>query len=351
MTTPSVVVIGPGLMGLKHIEMLQEHPRCALAGIVTPRRDTSRNIGERFPDTPIFDTLEACLAAGSPSGVIISSPNEFHYEQAKLCIERDIPVLIEKPITAEHAEAAHLVDLAERRGAKVLVGHHRVHSPLMTAAKAVIDAGRLGRLVAIQGSAIFYKPADYFEAGPWRSRPGGGPILINLIHEIGIMRALCGEIAAVQAIASNAIRHYPVEDTVAINLQFRNGVLGTFILSDTGASPHSWEQTSRENLVYPTYPNDDCYSITGTLGTLEFPSMRLRSHPAPQSPSWHTPLVEEVIPVTRQDPLVRQLENFLAVILGTAAPIVPAFDGARNVRVAEAIRQSAETRSLVELDA
>jgi predicted dehydrogenase len=336
---------------MKHIQMVQENPRCDLAGIVTSGQDSIAIVGERYPNVPIFENLEASLVKGAPSGVIISSPNEFHYEQAKLCIEHDVPVLIEKPITPQHAEAAHLTALAAQRRAKVLVGHHRVHSPLMTAAKAVIDEGRLGRLVALQGSAIFYKPQDYFEAGPWRSRPGGGPILINLIHEIGIMRALCGEIAAVQAIASNAIRHYPVEDTVAINLQFRNGVLGTFILSDTGASPHSWEQTSRENPVYPTYPEDDCYSITGTQGTLEFPSMRLRSHPAPQSASWHTPLVEEVIPVTRQDPLERQLENFLAVILGNATPIVPAFDGAQNVRVAEAIRRSAETRSLVEFDA
>ncbi len=351
MTTPSIIVVGPGLMGLKHIEMIQAHPRCELAGIVTPGCNASRNIGERFPDTQIFDTLESCLAAGTPSGVIISSPNEFHYAQAKLCIERGIPVLIEKPITAHHDEARDLVDLADRHGAKVLVGHHRVHSPLLTAAKAIIDGGRLGRLVAFQGSAIFYKPAEYFAAGPWRSQPGGGPILINLIHEIGIMRTFCGEIAAVQAIASNAIRQYPVEDTVAINLQFRNGVLGTFLLSDAGASPHSWEQTSRENPVYPTYPSEDCYSVTGTLGTLDFPSMRLLSHPAPQSPSWHTPLVEEVIPVPREDPLARQLGNFLEVILGTAAPIVPAYDGAQNVRVAEAIRRSAETRSLVELDA
>jgi predicted dehydrogenase len=350
MTKLAIVVVGPGLMGLKHIQLIQENPRCQLTGIVTPERDSANDLGERCPDVPIFENLEACLARGTPSGVIISSPNEFHYDQAKLCIERDIPVLIEKPITAHHDEAVHLLDLASRRGAKVLVGHHRIHSPLITAAKAVIDGGRLGRLVAIQGSAIFYKPPDYFEAGPWRTRPGGGPILINLIHEIGIMRALCGEIAAVQAIASNRIRQYPVEDTVAINLQFRNGVLGTFMLSDTGASPHSWEQTSRENPVYPTYPDEDCYSLTGTLGSLEFPSMRLRSHPAPQSPSWHTPLAEEVIPVTRQDPLVRQLENFLEVILGVAYPIVPAFDGAQNVRVAEAIRRSAETKSLVELD-
>jgi len=344
-----LIVVGPGLMGLKHIELIVKSARCELAAIVTPEREVFNDIGERL-NVPMFHNLDACLTSVAPSGVIISSPNEFHYDQAHLCIEREIPVLIEKPITSNYADAMRLVDLVARREAKVIVGHHRAHSPLMATAKAAIEDGRLGRLVAIQGSAIFYKPPEYFDAGPWRREVGGGPILINLIHEIGIMRTLCGEISAVQAIASNRLRQFPVEDTVAISLQFRNGALGTFLLSDVGASPRSWEQTSRENPVYPTYPDEDCYSITGTLGSLDFPTMRLKSHPAPQAPSWHAPFTEEVIPVVRQDPLERQLDNFLDVILGVAAPVVTAFDGAQNVRVAQAIRRSAETKSLVECD-
>lgn len=346
MSKPRLVVVGPGLMGLKHIELILKNPRCELAGIVTPEREVFNDVGKRL-NVPLFHDLKICLASADPAGVIISSPNEFHYDQASLCVERGVPVLIEKPITSSYDDAARLVDLVSRWKTKAIVGHHRAHSPLMAAAKAVIEDGRLGRLVALQGSAIFYKPAEYFEAGPWRREPGGGPILINLIHEIGIMRTLCGEISAVQAIASNAIRGFAVEDTVAISLQFRNGALGTFVLSDTGASPRSWEQTSRENPVYPTYPDEDCYSITGTLGSLDFPTMRLKSH---ATPSWHVPLVEEVIPVVRQDPLQRQLDNFLDVILGLADPVVTAFDGAQNVRVAEAIARSAATKSLVELD-
>jgi len=349
MTTQRLVVVGPGLMGLKHIELILKNPRCELAGIVTPEREIINDVGERL-NVPLFHDLETCLKTLAPSGVVISSPNEFHYDQACLCVARDIPVLIEKPITSEYEDAVRLVDLVERRKAKAVVGHHRAHSPLMATAKAIIEEGRLGRLVALQGSAIFYKPPEYFDAGPWRRELGGGPILINLIHEIGIMRTLCGEISAVQAIVSNRLRQFPVEDTVVVNLQFRNGALGTFVLSDTGASPRSWEQTSRENPVYPTYADEDCYNITGTLGSLDFPTMRLKSHPAPQAPSWHTPLTEEVIPVVRQDPLERQLDNFLDVILDVAAPVVTAFDGAQNMRVVEAIRRSAETNSLIALE-
>ena len=121
------------------------------------------------------------------------------------------------------------------------------------------------------GSAVFCKPDSegYFDPPyDWRRRPGGGPILINMVHEVGNLRAMVGEIVAVQAFASNATRGFEVEDTVAINLRFQGGALGTFLLSDTAASPRSWEQTSRENEAYATYDDEDAYVIIGTRGSL-----------------------------------------------------------------------------------
>ena len=142
----------------------------------------------------------------------------------------------------------------------MLVGHHRRHSPILHKAVEIVRSGVLGPLVGVIGSAVFYKPdADGYYDGPnaWRRQPGGGPILINMIHEIGNLRAMVGEIVAVQAFASNATRGFAVEDTVAINLRFANGALGTFLLSDTAASPKSWEQTSQENKAYASYDDED----------------------------------------------------------------------------------------------
>lgn len=341
-----IVVVGPGLIGKEHIRLINEHPRCELGAIVAPDHETNDAIAAA-QHAPLFHDLGECLSNQDVDGVIISSPNEFHAAQAQLCIQSGIPVLIEKPITVTVAEGEALVAMATQWRAKVMVGHHRAHSPLLELARSTIASGRLGRIVTVMGSAQFYKPARYFEDGPWRRELGGGPILINLIHEIGNLRSLCGEITVVQAISSSVVRNFPVEDTVVINLAFANGALGTFVLSDTAATAKSWEQTSRENPSYPTYADEDCYTLAGTVGSLAIPTMRLRYYDTGMEPSWWTPFREEVLEIRREDPLARQLDHFVQVIMGPCEPLVSAADGLRNLMITEAVRRSAATQKSV----
>jgi predicted dehydrogenase len=237
----------------------------------------------------------------------------------------------------------------EATGAKVLIGHHRAHSAIMAKAKQVVDSGKLGALVAVMGSALFFKPDSYFEDGPWRREVGGGPILINMIHEVHNLRMLCGDIVAVQAFQSNATRGFAVEDTVAINLRFANGVLGSFMLSDTAASARSWEQTSQENKAYTSYADEDCYVISGTHGSLSVPTMRLKTFARDEDRSWWKPFEVSAIDLVRDDPLSRQVEHFCDVVQGLASPLVTARDGLNNLRVTEAIAQAARTGGLVDV--
>ncbi|MEN9983285.1 MAG: hypothetical protein RI918_1254, partial [Pseudomonadota bacterium] len=253
------------------------------------------------------------------------------------CMEAKLPILLEKPIATTVAEGEKIIAMVAATNAKVLIGHHRAHSPIMAKAKEVIDSGKLGKLVAFMGSAMFFKPDHYFVDAPWRKELGAGPILINMIHEVHNMRMICGEIVAVQALGSHAIRGFAVEDTVAINLRFANGALGTFMLSDTAASAKSWEQTSQENKSYASYDDEDCYVITGTHGTLSVPTMRLKRYANDEDRSWWIAFDASVVSMVRDDPLKLQIEHFGAVIRGEVQPLVSAYDGLQNLRVTEAI--------------
>jgi predicted dehydrogenase len=347
MNKTRIAVAGAGMIGQTHIAVLRQSPTCSLSAIVDPV--ASARIQADTAGVAFYSSLAEMFGADKPDAVILATPNHLHVPQAIECTSAGVAVLVEKPIAPTVAEAEILVRAVEETGARLLIGHHRAHSPIMAKAREVIQQGTLGRIVAVTGSATFYKPDSYFADSPWRSQIGGGPILLNLIHEIHNLRLLCGEIAAVQAIASNAVRGFAVEDTVAINLRFASGALGTFMLSDTAASARSWEQTSQENKAYPSYNDEDCYLISGTNGSLAVPTMRLKTYPRPQDRSWWHPFEVSVVDMQRGDPLKHQIEHFGAVARGEVEPLVSARDGLTNLRVTEAIAAAALSGSLIEL--
>lgn len=344
-----IAVAGAGLIGQAHIRVLQASTTCALSAVVDPSPAAAAVATQA--GVPLFSSIDELLAQDRPDGLLLATPNPLHVPQALRCIAAGLPILVEKPIATTVAEGQALVNAVERAGARVLIGHHRAHSPIMVKARQVVQSGQLGRLVTVMGSATFYKPDAYFDGGPWRREPGGGPILINMIHEVHSLRMLCGEIKAVQAFASNATRGFVVEDTVAVNLRFANGALGSFMLSDTAASPRSWEQTSQENKSYATCEDEDCYVVAGTHGSLSVPTMRLKTYPSDEDRSWWKPFEVGTVGLVRDDPLKHQMEHFGAVVRGEASPLVTARDGLQNLKITEAIAEAAASGRVVELNA
>ena len=343
-----IAVVGAGMIGRRHVELIRHSADCVLAAIVDPApaaADYARTL-----DAPRFASLYEVLADARLDGIVLATPNQVHVPQALECIGAGVPVLVEKPIAHTVDAARTLCDAAEVAGVPVLVGHHRRHGAIIAKAVEIIAAGTLGRLVAAVGTALYYKPESdgYFDEA-WRREPGGGPILINMIHEIDNLRALCGEIVAVQAFASNATRKFEVEDTAAIALRFANGALGTFMLSDTAVSDRSWEHTAGEDPAYAKAHSDedDCYLIAGTLGSLAVPTMRIERYADARRRSWHEPFVKSAAPLEVVDPLARQLAHFCDVIRRRAKPRVSARDGLRNLQIVDAIGAAARSGCVV----
>jgi len=341
-----ISVVGAGLIGIRHVEEIVASDCAELASIVDPG-PAGPAVADKF-GVVCHRTLAELFQRDKPDGIILATPNQLHVEGALACIAAGVPVIVEKPLADTIEGAVRIVEAGESAGVPVLTGHHRNYSPIMATAKKVVNEGVLGRIVAVTGTALFYKPDDYFDVGGgWRREPGGGPILLNLTHEVNNLQQLLGRIVRVQAVASNAVRGFPVEDTAAMVFTFANGALGTFLLSDAAGSARSWEQTSRENASYSTYPDEDCYHIAGTAGSLSVPTMRLKVFAG--KPSWWEPLETSTIEIDRSDPLANQIVHFAAVISGDAEPICSARDGLDTMRVVDAVIESAATGQPVDL--
>lgn len=349
--TLQIAVAGAGAIGRRHIELIQANPRTRLCAVVDPMpasRDYAASLGVLHFSS--LDELFASADKNRPDGVILATPNHLHVPGALACMQHGVPAIIEKPVAESLAAGQQLAAALAASPVPMLVGHHRRHSSTLQLARQAIQSGSLGRVVSVMGSAQFYKPDSYFASGPWRREPGGGPILINLIHEMDNLRYLCGEVESVHAIASNAVRQFAVEDTVAMTLSFASGALGTFTLSDTAVSPRSWEQTSGENPDYPHYPSEDCYFIAGTSASIAVPTLRTWSYADDgREPGWFTPFAEQTLPLQAVNPLAAQLDHFCDLITGQAEPIITVADALQSLLTVEAVRQSIATGQTVAL--
>lgn len=346
MNKARLAVLGAGLMGKKHAELIAASDACSLVGIcdVDPGR---RSVAEEF-QVPFYQDAKELLQHERPEGAIIATPNSLHSASAEICARQSVHVLIEKPIADTLEEAHQIVKTVDDCRIQVLVGHHRRYNPLIQEARSLVQGGALGKLVAVSVLWTLLKPADYYQVD-WRcKRPGGGPTLINLIHDLDSLRFICGEIRQVYAQSSSAVRELEVEDSLGITLSFDNGALGSVLASDATPSPWSYEATTHENPYY-FHTNQNCYHFLGTLGSLAFPRMELWRYADKARMGWQHPMEKSRWKVKEADPLMSQLEHFCRVIRGEEKPLVDGRDGMRSLAVALAVLESTRRQGPVEL--
>lgn len=330
-----LAVMGAGLIGKRHVQHVLSEPEATLCAIVDPSL-TGKQLAAEV-GVPWYPSFRDMIASDRPDGVIVATPNQVHVQNGMEAVEAGIPALIEKPIADDIASGEALISAAEAKGVPILTGHHRRHNPMIQKAKAVLDAGTLGTVLVVNVMFWAFKPDDYFDVG-WRREKGAGPVFLNLIHDVDTMRYLFGEIAAVQARESNAVRGNAVEETCVILFEFENGILATASVSDSVVAPWSWEMTTGENPAYPR-TEEACYVIGGTYGSLTVPALDIWTNADERS--WLRPIDKERIAVDHEDPLTLQIRQFCKVIRGEEEPLVSGREGLNTLKVIDAVKRSA----------
>ena len=103
-----LAVVGAGLVGQRHIAAISQADGVDLAAVVEP--------GATEQPVPVFKSLSEMFDAVAVDGVILSTPTLLHVEGAMECVQRSVPVLIEKPLAASADDAQELIDFALPQG-------------------------------------------------------------------------------------------------------------------------------------------------------------------------------------------------------------------------------------------
>jgi predicted dehydrogenase len=130
-----VAVIGVGYLGKFHVEKFSKMADVDLVGIVDIDKARAVEIAKRYSLTPYFSHEEI---SGKVDAVSVVVPTPDHFNISKYFLERDVDVLIEKPMTISLEEADELIDFAESRGLLIQVGHLERFNPAVVALEGIV---------------------------------------------------------------------------------------------------------------------------------------------------------------------------------------------------------------------
>lgn len=319
-----VGVIGTGHLGSLHVKMFNQIDICTLSGVYDANPEQAKKISGEY-NVKAFQSLKEIIK--NCDAVSIASITSTHYEIAKECLENNLHVFIEKPITAQISEAEELVMIADERNLNLQVGHiERFNPALLSLEKYNLEP-------------MFIQTDRLAQFNP---RGTDVAVVLDLmIHDIDIILSLIkSEVKKIDAsgvaVVSDSI------DIANARIEFENGAVANVTSSRISQKKMrkmrmfqrdtyiSLDFTTGVSEVYRLTPVDD-KSSEGLVSFGEIGIGEKRKRIIYEQP--------EVIEVNA---LKYELELFINSIIKKEKPVVTGEDGLRALKVAETIVRKIE---------
>jgi len=261
--------------------------------------------------------FEDMLKTEELDGVVICSPDSLHAEHCLACLERNLPVLVEKPITRSLVDALKICRLADEKGAPLMAVANKRYSPPYLRARKLVEQGPVTNpaLYAAKFN-LGYDYVDLFEAGT--------------IHIFDMTRYLMGDVQKIRCIGNDRYqrnqRRYPVDNAIA-TFEFVSGAVGSVYTSSTALSFKPWERVE----------------VFGDHAWLEVDDqVKLTVHDDETGPSkYWTPVFPNTLLFDEEfGGFMGMLENFIQVIRDAEKPLATGWDGYRAYELARACEVS-----------
>lgn len=209
-------VVGVGSMGQNHARVYRSLPDVDLVAVADTQADRAERAGRLYDAAPYADCRDM-LAAAKPDIVSVAVPTETHSEVARECLLAGCHVLVEKPIATTVDQGLSLVELADRAGRVLMVGHVERFNPAVIELKRRISGGQLGRIVYMLCRRL----------GPFpHTKPKTGVLMDLACHDIDMMLHLAGGEVIGATGGTKSVHGGPREDFATAFVWFSTGVLG-----------------------------------------------------------------------------------------------------------------------------
>ena len=191
-------------------------------------------------DVRLLSSYEQILKEGSIDAVVLATPHATHAEQIAAAAKAGKHVFVEKPLGLSRADCERAVAACAERNVTLAVGYNWRFQPALREVKRMLEDGRLGRLLHIEGN--FCGPSAYrFRREHWRQDrdevPAGG-MTGRGVHVVDAMLYLAGRIDSVVAQSARLVQDFGADDTTSMLFRFASGASGS--LATVIATAETW---------------------------------------------------------------------------------------------------------------
>ena len=180
---PQVAVVGSGYWGPNLTRNFAELPGRPLAAVCDLRADRVQAMQQRYPWIQPFTSITALLAAPGIDAVAIATPAETHHALARQALLASKHVLVEKPLATSPAECAELVELAQRKGLTLMVGHTFLYNPGLRYIRSLITSGELGDVLYVTSRRLNLGQVRQDVNVVWNLAPHDIAIILHLLGQ------------------------------------------------------------------------------------------------------------------------------------------------------------------------
>jgi predicted dehydrogenase len=304
-----MAVVGVGHLGKHHARLLAQIDGAQFVAAVDTQPDRAKAAIDGTPAQALTDYRELF---GHVDAVTIAVPTEGHRDIAMAFLERGTSVLVEKPMTRTLAEAGELIAAAEKSGATLAVGHTERYNPAIAAVMPFVTTPRF---------------IEVHRLGAFPDRSLDIDVVFDLmIHDLDIILALVKtEPVSIEAVGVPVLTDK--YDIANARLRFSSGCI-----ANVTASRISKERVRKIRFFQP----DAYVSIDYAEQEVEGYRLLRRDGERPQ-------IQGGKLPVTREEPLKRELVDFVRAVRDRRRPLVSGDDGLRALTLAQAIADRMET--------
>lgn len=313
-----VAVVGTGNMGIHHLRNYYNNPNVELVGFVETDEIRTKHVRQLFPVKSFSDFREL---VGIVEAVSIATPTSTHYDIASYFLEQNIHVLLEKPISHEIDQAQKLIEISEKNGAILAIGHIERFNPVVKELEHLLNTK---------------KPVyiDIHRESPFDARIFDNDVVSDLmIHDIDLIYYLLKEpfeLVSAQGVSVHSDKY----DLVNAQLISQSGVLINITTSRaTEQKIRTWRVVMQEQLIEADLLERKLHLTRRTSFESDLFNDGLE-HKYTQEQ-----LTAKIL-VGNYEPLQAEISNFIRSIQEKVKPEVGGFEGMQALKMVKKIQHA-----------